>query len=101
MLNQGEASVGYAVAGGDGTVLPLILSVPAPTEAGSGMAAIRWSANGATWNEVPWTAEGTFTIGYPLAAPAAGVLKTLSVKLRDRAGNLSVSAYADSITVTP
>ncbi|TLM64755.1 MAG: hypothetical protein FDZ69_11410, partial [Deltaproteobacteria bacterium] len=100
-INNDAATVGYTADGGTGTVLPLTLSVPTPTESGSGMAAILWSANGTLWNEVPWSVDGTFDVNYPLAKPTANVSKTLSVKLKDAAGNLSTTAYTDTIVVTP
>ena len=99
-INDDAETVSYNSAGGTGTLLPLTLTVPNPTETGSGVAAIRWSSNGTTWSaDQPWSEDGSFSIDSPLIPPPAlGVVKAVYVKIVDKAGNLSAT-YTDTIKV--
>ncbi|TLM64287.1 MAG: hypothetical protein FDZ69_11855 [Deltaproteobacteria bacterium] len=106
-INNDAATVSYATASNG--ALPLTLTVPEPTDAGgSGMVAILWSASNTDWatrQDVAWAsgnpvANGKeFTINYPMAAPTTNAIKTVYIKFKDAAGNLSAAA-SDTITVT-
>lgn len=63
-----------------------------------GVARLLWRHNNLVWTEVNWS--GTSQIAYPMPPPATKVVKTVYIKFKDVAGNLS-SAYPDSIAVTP